>query len=222
MSGHRRHLRHPRVADGLLGRKTAAVRVVYLPGMNGDGAFWAPVADRLAGFENVLVDWPGLGSVPASPKVHCIEDLVGLVHALLDEPAALVAQSMGGAVALRLALDPSAKVTHLVLCATSGGLDVGALGAVDWRPAYQERWPDAPAWAFDPVEDISARLAGVEVPTLLLFASGDATSPVAVGRHLETLLPFARLEVLKATEHSFANTLADEVAPLIEAHLRGA
>ena len=166
-----------------------------------------------------MVDWPGLGAVPPSDDVQSFDDLVRLARTHLDGPTVVVAQSMGGVVALRLALDPSATVTHLVLCATSGGLDVASLGANDWRRDYRQRWPSAPAWAFDPVDDMTSELASLGAPTLLLWARDDPVSPVAVGRRLASLLPAATLTVLEAGDHSFASTLASEVAPLISEHL---
>lgn len=196
------------------------MRLVYLPGMSGSGSFWAPVAKLMpSSCEQVTVDWPGLGAVPASDDVQCFDDLVRLARTYLHGPTAVVAQSMGGVVALRLALDPSAMVTHLVLCATSGGLDMASLGANDWRPDYRRRWPSTPAWAFEPVDDVRDELASLRAPTLLLWARNDPVSPVAVGRRLASLLPAAKLTVLDAGDHSFANTLASQVAPLIIEHL---
>jgi pimeloyl-ACP methyl ester carboxylesterase len=46
-------------------------RIIFLPGVSGDGRFWKPVAKRLPGdYEKVLVDWPGLGDVPTRPAVR--------------------------------------------------------------------------------------------------------------------------------------------------------
>lgn len=102
------------------------MRVIFLPGAAGDGGFWRPLIG--------LLDWPGLGAVPPSPDVNGFDDLVRLTLHALDEPADLVAQSMGGVVALRVALERPDLVRRLVLVATSGGIDVTGLGAADWRP----------------------------------------------------------------------------------------
>jgi pimeloyl-ACP methyl ester carboxylesterase len=92
--------------------------------MSGDGEFWAPVADRLVQHETVRINWPGLGSNLAEPSVASYDDLVELVLGQLAEPSVLVAQSMGGYVAVQTALRAPSKVTHLVLVATSGGVNL--------------------------------------------------------------------------------------------------
>jgi pimeloyl-ACP methyl ester carboxylesterase len=53
------------------------------------------------------------------------------------------------------------------------------------------------------------------VPALLIWASNDLISPVAVGERLCSLLPDARLDVLKSDDHWVAIEQADRVAELI-------
>ena len=122
------------------------MRMVFLPGMSGHGSFWQPVVDRLPGHECRLVDWPGLGGHPPDDDVESYDDLVD--RALGDdddEPMVLVAQSMGGYVALQAALRSPERVSHLVLAATSGGLDPRAFGATDWRPGSRVPTPMRPS-----------------------------------------------------------------------------
>ena len=78
-------------------------RLVFLPGMSGEGELWAPVAARFADDDVTLVDYPGLGASPATPAVASYEDLVRMIVDTLDGPAALIAQSMGGYVAIQAA-----------------------------------------------------------------------------------------------------------------------
>jgi len=106
-----------------------------------------------------------------------------------------------------------------VLTVTSGGVDMAGLGASDWRPDYRKLFPHAAPWItesrsspFLPVEKIAA-------PTLLLWGDDDAISPAAVGRHLETRIPNARLHVVRGGGHDIAQTHAEQLAPLIERHL---
>jgi poly(3-hydroxyoctanoate) depolymerase len=196
--------------------------------MSGHGEFWAPVADLLTvdGHRCTLIDWPGLGGNPVDPQVNSYDDLVdlvasNLVASNLDGPTVLVAQSMGGYVALRVALDErsSPLISHVVLAVTSGGVDLASLGAIDWRPSSRAAHPDAPPWAFAPTIDLASRLGEITVPCLLLWATDDETSPVAVGRHLNGLLPDSRLVTYDCDDHWVARIHSSEVAAEISAFL---
>jgi pimeloyl-ACP methyl ester carboxylesterase len=167
--------------------------------------------------DNRFIDWTGLGGVPASAEVCDFDDLVQLVLSLLDEPAALVAQSMGGVVAVRSALERPASVSHLVLAATSGGVDMSS--ALDWRPNYRHRWPDAPSCAFERPDDLSQQLSTLTTPTLLLWATRDPISQLEVGERLFELLENSRLALVDTAERMFAPDHAERVAAKISRHL---
>ena len=185
---------------------------VFLPGVGGDPAFWRPLAARLPAGEDVLLGWPGLGDQPADPAVRSFDDLTALAARALDRPGDVLAQSMGGIVALRLALEHPDKVRRIVLTATSGGLDVGALGAADWRPGYRAQHPQAADWVLAERPDHEAALPTIRHPVLLLWGDADPISPVAVGWRLATLLPNATLRIVPGGDHMFARERAAEIA----------
>lgn len=195
-------------------------KILFLPGASGDTAFWQPVADLLPWRgATVHLGWPGFGRVQADPRIKGIEDLASRLLDEIDQPTAIVGQSMGGVVALMAALSRPEAVTHLVLTATSGGLDTAALGAQDWRPAFVAAHPSLPRWFSDFKVDLSSRLGAVKAPTLLLWGDADPVSPVAVGTRLSALLPDAQLHVVAAGTHDLGRTRAADIAPLIDAHL---
>lgn len=197
-----------------------ATRLMFLPGASGNTAFWRPVAERLTHpGERLHIGWPGFGSTPPDPAVNGMEDLVARVIAAMDRPTALIAQSMGGVIAMRAVLEKPAQVTHLVLTATSGGLDLSGFDVEDWRPALQAEQPALPPWFAEDRQDLSAQLGRITVPVLLLWGDADPISPVAVGERLAALLPNARLHVLAGGEHDLAHVHAAQAAPLIDAHL---
>ncbi len=148
------------------------------------------------------------------------EDLIALTAAQFgDEPVDLLAQSMGGAIALTLALRHPERIRSLTLAVTAGGLDVEALGAVDWRPDYLAEFPQVAPWVMAERPDVSARLTEFRQPTLLIWGDADPISPVAVGRELETRLPDAKLLVVPGGHHDLINRRPDDVAPPILDHL---
>lgn len=196
---------------------------MFLPGAGGNAALWRPVAEGLSHCgPRRFFGWPGLGGTPPDPSVRGLGDLVERVLAELTRPTVLFAQSMGGLIALRAALARPTLVRALVLSVTSGGLDVRALGAVDWRTDFARENPDAPRWFLDANDDMSSQLPSVEAPTLLLWGDVDPISPVAVGRRLAELLPNATLRVVSGGTHDLAAERANDILPHIEQHLRAA
>jgi 2-hydroxy-6-oxonona-2,4-dienedioate hydrolase len=195
-------------------------KILFLPGAGASPDFWKPVGALLpADWSKEYFGWPGLGDQPHDPAIKGIDDLVRMVAAKMDGPVDLVAQSMGGGIAARLAIEQPHNVRRLVLTVTSAGIDMAGLGASDWRESYRRSFPRAAPWitearaaALLPVENIAA-------PTLLLWGDSDPISPTAVGRHLQSRLPNSRLHVVAGGDHDLARTHAMEVAPLIERHL---
>ncbi|MEA5391031.1 alpha/beta fold hydrolase [Cyanobium gracile UHCC 0139] len=195
-------------------------RLLFLPGASGDTSFWHPLEQRLAcPAERLHLGWPGFGDTPPRPGVKGFDDLLTLVLEPLDRPCALIAQSMGGVLALRAALARPRQVTHLVLCATSGGLPMADLGAADWRAGFHTSLSHLPDWFATETTDLSGRLREVAAPTLLLWGDADPFSPVAAGERLAMLLPEARLHVINGGDHDLGRHHAERLAPLVDAHL---
>jgi pimeloyl-ACP methyl ester carboxylesterase len=195
-------------------------RVVFLPGASGDGRFWRSLGARLpTEWPKTFLDWPGLGAVAASPEVTGFHDLVRLALEGPDEPVDLVAQSMGGVVALQAVLSHPARVRRLVLVATSGGVDTRGFGAADWRPDYAREFPDARPWILEARPDLTGALPTVQAPALLIWGDADPISPVAVGRYLVGVLPRARLVIVPGGDHALGRDRVADIAPAVERHL---
>lgn len=198
----------------------APEQLFFLPGALGNTGFWLPAAGLLAHpAAQVHVGWPGFHGVPRDAGVKGIDDLATRLLARIDRPSALIAQSMGGVVAMRAALRQPELVTHLVLSVTSGGIDLSTFDAEDWRPAMRAAHPGLPDWFASDGEDLAPQLASLAIPTLLLWGDADPVSPVQVGQQLARLLPRARLHVISGGDHGLASTHAGVVAPLIDQHL---
>lgn len=99
--------------------------LLLLHGLGGAASNWAELAPGLARRHRVLApDLPGHGCsspMPAVPNLHVFGDRVA---ALLERermlPAAVVGHSLGGTIALRLAVRRPEAVTGIVLAASAG------------------------------------------------------------------------------------------------------
>ena len=193
---------------------------IFLPGASGDTRFWEPVSNLLAyPAERLHIGWPGFGSTPVEPSVKGIGDLVERVIDEIQGPTALIAQSMGGVIAVLAALEKPQLVTHLVLTVTSGGVDMASFEAQDWRPSFFAANPSFPRWFSSLNEDLTEKISSLNTPTLLLWGDADPISPIRVGQRLASLIPHAKLHIFPGGDHFLANTLARNVAPLIDEHL---
>ncbi|HEU4632302.1 MAG TPA: 2-succinyl-6-hydroxy-2,4-cyclohexadiene-1-carboxylate synthase [Gemmatimonadaceae bacterium] len=150
-----------------LGRPGAPA-VLLLHGFTGSSATWAPLQAELADtLDLIAVDLLGHGrsDAPADPARYaagrCADDLAGLLDALGLTTAAVVGYSMGGRMALRLALDWPERVRALLLESASPGIADAAERAArlaadaalaaeierDGVPAFVDRWERLPLWA---------------------------------------------------------------------------
>lgn len=190
--------------------------LLFLPGASGDANFWRGVCCELpACWPKTLLSWPGLGQQDPDPDVHGMADLLRLAEKALTQPSVVVAQSMGGVIAIQLALRHPDLVTHLVLTATSGGIDTTRFGAEDWRPDYLRLHPKTAQWITTEHCDITEAIPTLRMPTLLLWGACDRISPVAVGRHLANIMQRAELCVIPDGEHPMAFLMPEHIAPHI-------
>lgn len=195
-------------------------KLIFLPGASGDTEFWRPAAaliDHPA--ERVFIGWPGIGPTPAEEGVAGISDFVAKTVAEIDQPTALIAQSMGGVVAILAARQRPQFVTHLALAALSGGIDTSGLGAHDWRPPKHEMTEGLQHAFASYGENLEPALKELTTKILLLWGIDDPISPITVGRRVASLCHGSELHLVQGGGHTFASTCAAQVAPLINAYL---
>jgi 2-succinyl-6-hydroxy-2,4-cyclohexadiene-1-carboxylate synthase len=98
--------------------------VVLLHGFAGTGRLWDPVVARLDAerYRPLAPDLRGHGTAASRRPISfdgCVEDVLGLVA----DPFALCGYSMGGRIALHVALAAPERVERLILVATTAGIE---------------------------------------------------------------------------------------------------
>jgi pimeloyl-ACP methyl ester carboxylesterase len=194
--------------------------LAFFPGASGARAFWEPVADRLPReWDTLLLSWPGVGAQAHDPTIRSYDDLIARAGATIPDGSDVIAQSMGGLIAMGLAITEPNKIRRLVLVATSGGLNVRAYDATDWREEYVEEFPGAAEWVTTQHVDYSDQLHQITAPTCLIWGDADTISPPAVGRALHRALPSSNLHLIPGGTHMLAREHPEQVAALITNHL---
>lgn len=199
---------------------TRPEQVIYLPGIRGEAAFWEPVASRVSTVApSIVLRYPWASGEGPIAEASSFDELANAVAARIDTPTALVAQSLGGIVAVLAAAQRTHLVTHLVLVATSGGVRTDDLDVTDWMTPFLDAYPHVPRWVGAPL-DLAPQLATLTMPALLLWGDADPIAPISIGERLASLLPKASLEVMEGGEHDLAVRYAGTVASAIIEHLR--
>jgi 3-oxoadipate enol-lactonase len=228
------------------GGAVAAARPIFIHGSGGGRSVWALQERRFEGAQ-VL-------ALPGHPRGEGMERAADYAAWAAEEiaavpaPRAVVGHSLGGAVALELALARPDLVDGLVLVATGARLPVPdhALERVESDfPAECERVVRASFVAEDErriersveammatgaetlagdyracrAHDARERLAEVRVPTLVISAAEDRLTPVWMGEELARGLPSALMAVIPDASHLLIIEAARAVNLLLAAYL---
>lgn len=102
--------------------------VLFLHGFTGSGDTWMPHLEALTGLTTVRLDFLGHGrsDAPADARRYgmeaCVDDVLALQNRLDIQRCAIVGYSMGGRVAMRVALRAPERLWALVLESASPGI----------------------------------------------------------------------------------------------------
>lgn len=207
------------------------IPVVLLHGASGNAATWQPTLSAWDWAAVACPDLPGRGSHQAHPpraRVEALADwLAGwLVDAALERPI-LVGHSLGGAVALTLALEAPQQLGGLVLVSSAARLRVAPaiLAAVaTGKPlslafAFGPQTPQAVVQQYDALAaltppdaaqadwhacdafDLRHRLSEVACPTLVLHGDADALTLPKHQQSLAEAIPGAQRIALPHVGH---------------------
>ena len=170
-----------------------------------------PLIEALAaGYRVIAVDNRGTGrsAKPAGP--YSIEqmaaDVAGLLARIGVSRAHVLGISMGGRIAMTLALDYPELVDHLVLVSTGpraapsrwrvrAGMALSRLPGLSGRDP-QPRYALHAQFQATSRFDRTGRLGEISQPTLVVHGRADRIAPVAMAREMHAAIPGSRLTLL--------------------------
>lgn len=203
--------------------------LVLIHGANDHAGTWFAVAPALAKSFRVLIpDLPGHGeSAPSSGPIP-LSRIVSSLESLLsnERNLTLVGNSLGGWIALLLALRNRGRIARLFL-ETSGGLarplavPLFATNRDDARmilravhgPRYEaqewvvdallQRAVDSPMLRLTETleHNVEPRLGEIDIPTTLIWGADDGVIPLDYAEELRDAIPGATLQVIGGAAH---------------------
>lgn len=228
--------------------------IIFIHGSIGTHIVWQPYYTHLSKkFRTLAFDQRGHGkSVYTAPEIShqdLVADLIAFIEALELEDVILCGWSLGGDLAIKVAMEIPNKISKLVI----GGLtlrqeypeSLGAIGlnrdgTVD-RERIESSVPDLIAnWKsvhtqsenhwyqlisqmgsnmVNPPIPTDDDIASVELDTLTLWGDRDQFIPLEDAVKLYNLLPNAQLAVIPNTDHFVTRTHIDYVLSLIDTFL---
>lgn len=182
--------------------------LVLIGGLSNDLSESVAITGPLAEHRQVIAfDNRGAGRSDKPDQPYSIEqmagDTAGLIRALGIERADVLGISMGGRIALDLALAHPEQVNRLVLVSTSARIHArpwwfGLTTRLATSPIFQSKYPQ-PRYAFlrqlraSSAYDCAARLGEIHAPTLILHGRRDKTTPYPLAEEMHAGIVGSRL-----------------------------
>jgi len=228
--------------------------VVFLHGAGGSARLWG---NQFQAFRDLsrcyFLDLPGHGASPPIPNIT-IESYAAAVSdflAELDEPAILVGHSMGGAIALEVALTTRTNLRGLVLAGAGCRLPVSQKLLSGLNSDYESTADSIIRYCFsknaDPELLVRARAemrntspeivradfnactafdrcadaGNVRIPTLIVCGEKDIMTPPAFSQQLHSVIPDSRLEVVPRGSHMLMLEFPNEFNDILSGEVVG-
>lgn len=171
------------------------------------GGLIDPLSQR---FRVIAPDNRGAGKSAKPPGPYSIprlaQDVVGLLDALAVPRAHVLGISLGGRIAMTLALDHAARVDRLILVSTvpraAGARWLVRLGMRFASRGGQPRHALQAQFDATTTFDCTARLPEITAPTLIVHGRKDRVAPLAIAKEMATAIPNARTAIVNGG-HAF-------------------
>ncbi|MGQ9586265.1 MAG: alpha/beta fold hydrolase [Anaerolineae bacterium] len=229
-----------------------ATPLLLIHGAGGSHLQWPAALRRLPDADTYVPDLPGHGRSKGAGRqsIAAYRDaILGFMDGIGMERSALAGHSMGGAIALEMALRYPNRLMGLVLIGSGArlrvapalleGLQTDFRGAVEqlcaWlfaesapeqlrRTARQQLLAASPQVVYGDFLacdrfDVMGELGRVETPTLVVCGTADRMTPLKYSQHLAGAIPGARLETIPGGGHMVMLEQPETVAQAVRAFL---
>lgn len=228
--------------------------LLLIHGAGGDHLLWPRALRRFPGRTVHAIDLPGHGRSTGALDAPSIAAYAAHVIALLDALEVtrswIVGHSMGGAIALWLALHDADRVAGQILLGTGARLPTSAgfltrierdyasaasaLNHSVWGPESDRALVEQGQRALLKVDpevllgdlkacarfDVRGQLGKITVPTLILAGAHDRVTPTSYARELQAGISHAHCHLIPRAGHMLALERPEETAQALQAFLK--
>ena len=216
--------------------------IVFIHGAGGTHQRWLPVASALHGCACYALDLPGHGQSSGAGRNHMgpyADVVVNFIEALAIPSAVIAGHSMGGGVALWLALHQPSRVRGLVLASTGAklrvhpdilqaakeGRPVSAAAILGGAPPPQPQPTIPPAqaavtygdWQASDTFNVMDRLSEIACPTFVIVGDQDVMTPPKYALFMAQNIKGALMVTIADAGHSVISEKPDEVTRAVQA-----
>jgi len=200
--------------------------VILIHGAGGTHISWPPQIRRMAEETIYAIDLPGHGKSEGNGRQSIDEyadDVIAFMKETRISAAVFVGISMGGAIALTLALKHPKQVLGLALLGTGSKLRVApAILALSKKNIMQIR---PPVFLGDFLAcnefDVTSQLENIKVPTLIVCGSQDKMTPLKYSELLQLAIPNSQLHIVENAGHMVMVEQPDATAEVLKKFIDG-
>jgi pimeloyl-ACP methyl ester carboxylesterase len=193
--------------------------IVFIHGSGGSAASWQFQTDYFGPERAIAIDLPGHGQrADTLPAEATVLDYARIVHDIvtrelqLDHPI-IAGHSLGGAIALTMALEYGQELGGLILVGTGARLRV--LPAI-LEEARQQSIVTYRDWAACNSFDIMTRLNEIHLPTLIICGANDPLTPMKYSQYMHDRIAGSTLRIIPNAAHDVMREQPELVNAAIE------
>ncbi|WP_069801873.1 alpha/beta fold hydrolase [Thermogemmatispora onikobensis] len=231
--------------------------IVFLHGAGGSARSWSALLEYLGSYPAIAIDLPGHGQRADTLAAEVsVSDYAQAAWQIISKELQLqrpivAGHSMGGAIALTLALEHGQELSGLILIGTGARLRVRADLLEATRTGSPEALQALSTWSLVPTSsesqrthfqqelasgaaqlyrdllachtfDCMARLGEIQLPTLIVVGAEDQMTPVKYSQYLHDHIAGSTLQIIPAAGHALMQERPKELARVIAAWLAAA
>ena len=196
--------------------------LVFIHGSGGSSQVWQAQVAHFGTSRAFPIDLPGHGERADTlpPEVSVLE-YASVSHEIIFQELHLkkpiiVGHSLGGAIALTMALEYALELSGLILIGTGARLRVLPSILEEAQRASIVTYRD---WAACNAFDIMNRLTEIHLPTLIICGADDRFTPVKYSQYMHEHIQGSTLRIIHDAGHNVQQKQSEQVSQAIDAWL---